>query len=109
MGTTKIKKELNTYITRLKKAVDPEKVILFGSFARNIANEWSDIDILVVSRFKNIPEKKRDLIIYKLSRGLIKDHDYNTYAVTPEEFNRAKPWSIFSEIKREGIILYSKN
>lgn len=109
MGKTKIKRDLNTYIARLKKTVDPEKVILFGSFARNKAQKWSDIDILVVSKFRNIPAKKRDSLLYELNEGLIKNHDYNVYGITPEEYQKAKPWTIFEEIKKEGIILYSKN
>ncbi len=109
MGKTKISREINTYIERVKQAVKPDKVILFGSFARNKASKWSDIDILVISRFKNIPKKKREYILYSLSDGLIKNHDFHVYGVTSEEFKSAKPWTIFEEIKKEGVTLYSKN
>ncbi|OGK11466.1 hypothetical protein A2954_06345 [Candidatus Roizmanbacteria bacterium RIFCSPLOWO2_01_FULL_37_12] len=109
MDKTKIKKNLKIYVDRLKKTVDPEKIILFGSFASNKATKWSDIDILVVSDFKNIPEKKRDYILYDLSSGLIKNNDYQPYAITPEEYSGAKSWTIISEIKKDGVVLYSKN
>lgn len=33
---------------RLAKALNPEKIILFGSYARGEANEHSDLDFMVV-------------------------------------------------------------
>ena len=108
MDRKKIKKELDIYIYRVKKHVDPEKIILFGSFARGEASSWSDIDILVISKFKGIPSKKRFDILYDLNNGLIHDHDIHAYDITPKEYEQAKPWTIFSDIKKEGIILYEK-
>lgn len=108
MDREKIKKELTTYIARVKKNIDPEKVILFGSFARGEATEWSDIDILVVSKFKGISAKRRFDTLYDLHADLIRNHDIHAYGVTPQEYENAKPWTIFSDIKREGVVLYQK-
>ena len=109
MDQTKVSRELKQYIQRVKKKVDPEKIILFGSFAKKRASAWSDIDILVVARFSNIAEKKRFDVLYDLEKDLIRQHDFHVYGVTPQEFENAKPWTIFDEIKKEGIVLYSKN
>ena len=35
-------------VQRLRKAASPEKIILFGSYARGEANEDSDLDFLVI-------------------------------------------------------------
>ncbi|HRN71110.1 MAG TPA: nucleotidyltransferase domain-containing protein [Candidatus Woesebacteria bacterium] len=108
MDRNQIKKELDIYVTRVEKKFDPEKIILFGSFARGDATNWSDVDILVISQFKGIPEKKRFDILYDLHTDLIKNHDINVYGITPQEYANAKPWTIFSDIKEEGILLYQK-
>lgn len=109
MGRKKINKEIKQYILRLKKAIDPEKVILFGSFARGEATKWSDIDLLVVAHFSKINFDKRFDVLYDLHDGLVKDHDIHTYGITPREFNSVKEWSILNDVKKEGIILYQKH
>lgn len=106
MGRKKINKEITEYILRLKKAINPKKVILFGSFARGEATEWSDIDILVVANFSKTSSNKRFDILYDLHEGLIKEHDIHAYGVTPKEFDDVKEWSILNDVKKEGIVLY---
>jgi predicted nucleotidyltransferase len=39
---------IQTAVQRLRKAASPEKIILFGSYARGEANEDSDLDFLVI-------------------------------------------------------------
>ena len=41
---------IQTAVQRLKKAASPEKIILFGSYARGEANEDSDLDFLVIEQ-----------------------------------------------------------
>ena len=40
--------ELDAIVASIVKAVDPERIILFGSGARGTMNDESDLDILVV-------------------------------------------------------------
>ena len=108
MGANKIQSEIKQYIQRLKKAVNPESVILFGSFARGEATKWSDIDLLVIADYKIKQEERAD-ILYKLHDGLVKNHDINVFGLTKKEFEATKPWSLFADVKKEGLILYQKN
>jgi len=58
MGKEKIRKQLKIFLTRIQKYY-PQKVLLCGSYAQKKANEYSDVDIVVVSdMFKGIDEKK---------------------------------------------------
>ncbi|PIR08966.1 hypothetical protein COV53_00225 [Candidatus Gottesmanbacteria bacterium CG11_big_fil_rev_8_21_14_0_20_37_11] len=107
MGANKIQSEVKQYIKRLKETINPESVILFGSFARGEANEWSDIDLLVIADYKTKSEDRFD-ILYKLRGGLIKNHDINVFGLTKKEFEATKPWSLFADVKKEGIVLYQK-
>ena len=107
MGANKIAGEIKQYIKRLKETVDPESIVLFGSFARGEATEWSDIDLLVIADYTVSSDDRFDLL-YHLHDGLVKNHDINVFGLTKKEFETAKPWSIFSDVKKEGIVLYQK-
>ena len=37
-----------TMIARIVRRFDPSQVVLFGSQARGTADEWSDVDLLIV-------------------------------------------------------------
>lgn len=45
-------KRLDDYIKKVVKTLRPEKIILFGSFARKDFNEGSDIDLIVIGNWK---------------------------------------------------------
>lgn len=80
-------------------------VILFGSQARGDAEEFSDIDILVVLKnevdfFEEL--KKCSDIIYELSLKF--DTVVSCLFEQDEKFN-TKDISLYRNIKREGIIL----
>ena len=66
----------------------PLKVLLFGSRAKGIAREDSDIDLIIISAFfEGIPFLKRmPLMLRKIS--FPKHIDYLCY--TPEEYERIK-------------------
>ena len=63
-------------------AVDPEKVILFGSYAENSAKEDSDLDLLII-KDSEIPSNKRCRELRKKLRGLKIPIDLLMY--TPSE------------------------
>jgi predicted nucleotidyltransferase len=50
-----LKKHLEQHIISALKPFDPEKVILFGSYARNESNEESDVDVYIVSKEDYMP------------------------------------------------------
>ena len=103
---------INEYIDFvLKKIVafyNPQMVYLFGSQARNDANENSDIDLLVIKQTDK-PKRLRALDFRKELRG------QNYYPVdilvyTPQEFTdecKIKGTMAY-HIKEEGKILYEQ-
>ncbi|MBD3300680.1 MAG: nucleotidyltransferase domain-containing protein [Candidatus Moranbacteria bacterium] len=60
-GKAEAKKLVNKYVKQLKEAQYPFKsVYLFGSYAKNKAHKWSDIDVAVITnQVKNYNEKNR--------------------------------------------------
>ncbi|MDP3915002.1 MAG: nucleotidyltransferase domain-containing protein [Bacteroidota bacterium] len=55
----------NQIISNLR-ILDPEKVILFGSYAYGIPTEDSDIDLYIVTKNPNIPETFAEKIKLKV-------------------------------------------
>ena len=47
-----IYKKIDKYKNHLVERLNPEKIVLFGSFARGDFNECSDIDLLVIHDWK---------------------------------------------------------
>lgn len=79
---------------------------LFGSYAKNEQNEWSDIDILLIVKYFN-PEIRR-----KIS-ALSSDYSLNTNVIISPVIKDIDVWRknekyntlFYNEIKRYGIRL----
>jgi len=91
----------------LLDAYDPEAVILFGSLGRGDADEFSDVDFLIVMKTgRDVKEMGEEMAQYldHLSR------DKHTIVRTPENFCRHMdvPGTLVFSAKREGKILFEK-
>ena len=60
---------LSEMVKRIRDAVRPERVILFGSHARGEGSPESDVDLLIVAP-SDLPRWKRTPPIYRLLAGL---------------------------------------
>ena len=86
----------------------PDRVILFGSYARGTADEHSDVDLLVVCPL----EGSRRALMVAMDRalrgfGFARD----VVVLTPEEFERDRtiPGTIAGPAAREGQVLYERS
>ncbi|MBI5619878.1 nucleotidyltransferase domain-containing protein [Candidatus Gottesmanbacteria bacterium] len=106
MGPKKIQKSLKLFTKRVTEKYHPEQVILFGSFARGQANDYSDVDIAVISKdFEKIPQERRLDVLYDLTSGL--HPDFHVFGFTPKEFDKLSPFVSVSEAKEYGIRLFT--
>jgi len=97
-----IKQPLKQFIKKIVKTIDPDRIILYGSFARGDASTWSDIDVAVIGS-KKLNE------VEKISDSIKSNFSFDIRSYKKDQFDNISPLSIYSEIKREGIIIYSKN
>lgn len=76
-----------------------ERTILFGSYAKGTANNWSDIDIALVSKdFTGIGFYDRK----RINPYLIKiDSRIEPHPFRPEDFSKENPF--VNEILKQGI------
>ena len=93
---------------RLVDGFNPEKIILFGSQARETADDRSDVDILVICSFAG---KRRHLMLEmdRALRGLNLARDI--VVLTPEEFQRDSliAGTVGRYASQEGKVLYERN
>jgi uncharacterized protein len=98
---------INDMVDRIVRNFNPDKIILFGSFARGTPGPDSDVDLLVVMQ---VAGSKRDTAIEidliladsKLPKDVI--------VVTPDELEKYRDMAgtvIYPAI-REGKILYER-
>jgi predicted nucleotidyltransferase len=102
-----IQEKIDEMVRRIVKRVHPEKIILFGSYARGSATIDSDADILVVMPVKGSKRKRATDIDLALV-GV--DLPVDVIVVTPEELeqNRNRIGTIIYPALREGKVLYER-
>lgn len=102
-----VNEKIDELVRRVVSQFHPEKVILFGSYARGTAGTDSDADVLVVMPVKGSKRKKANEIDVALV-GI--DLPVDVIVVTPEEFERQKNQigTIIYPALKEGKMLYEK-
>ena len=98
---------LQIITTRIAEALHPQKIILFGSWARGERSPHSDIDLLIIQE-SNLTRPQRYAQVRRLFWGMGLPMDILVY--TPEEFARyqAVPGSFTYTVAREGKVLYAQ-
>ena len=98
--------ELDAIVASIVKAVDPERIILFGSGARGTMNDDSDLDILVV-KDRCRPRGTTTKILDAAPWGRWPLH---VIVVWPEDLvrYRSSPWHVIPKVLRDGRTLYVK-
>ena len=102
-------KDLENLKLKIVDSINPERIILFGSYAKDTYSTDSDLDLLVVIKESNEPRYKRARKIRKSLWGLVNiPKDILVY--TEEELDRWKnvPMSFASNIINEGKVLYER-
>lgn len=98
--------ELDALVASIVKAVDPERIILFGSGARGTMNDESDLDLLVV-KDRCRPRGTTTKILDAAPWGRWPLH---VIVVWPEDLvrYRSSPWHVIPRVLRDGRTLYVK-
>ena len=98
---------LQEAVRRLRKAVMPERIILFGSRARGDGRPDSDFDLLVIAE-SDEPRWVRSAPLYTLLADLPAEVEILVY--TPEEVREWEgvPQAFLTTALREGKVLYAK-
>lgn len=105
----KIKKLITEIVDKLKKEYEPEKIILFGSYAYGKPQEDSDIDLFIIKhtdkrRIDRFVEVKR--LIYDPERRI----SVSPLVYTPDEVEQrlAIGDQFIEEVLHRGDVLYAR-
>jgi len=102
-----IQKILEETVRRITEHFRPEKVILFGSYARGLPTKDSDLDILIVMHVEGSCRQKANEIDILLADRVV---PMDLIVVTPQQFDRQKDMigTIVREAVMEGRVLYER-
>lgn len=99
---------LQEIVGKIVVAVDPLKIILYGSYAYGTPHKDSDIDILVILNTDR-PRHKRPGPINRALAGLLIPKDILVYTPTEVDEWKNVPQAFISQVLKEGVVLYDKN
>lgn len=93
---------IKSYIYYLKEnGINPEKVILFGSHINSMPDEWSDIDIAVISSEFGKDTYAERVTLSKLAYSI--DPRLDVHPIGSYEFENESWKTIIHEIKATGF------
>lgn len=103
-----INQEINTIKDKIRMAVMPKKIYLFGSFAKDTYTEDSDYDFYIV-----VPDDAGDRIsisqkAYKSLRGVRKRPVDIVVGYESSFEKRARENTLERIVKKEGVLLYGE-
>ncbi len=90
---------------RLKRALDPSLILLFGSCARGTATRKSDVDLLVVWESQDPPLERIGQLLEMLADG---PRPVEAIAYTSQELDARRGSPFIRSILREGRVLYER-
>ncbi len=98
---------LNRIVQQIVQSCKPEKVILFGSYGYGTPDPDSDLDILVISRWRGTSSER----IRRVLRA-IKEEGFSIDVIvkTPTEFEKGlkgRNWFL-QEVAEKGRVLYAR-
>ena len=99
---------LKEVVKRIISAVDPEKIILFGSHAYGKPKKGSDLDLLVVVKESSLPRYRRSVPIYKALAGILIPKDILVYTEKEIEEWSNVPLAFITTIIRKGKVIYER-
>mgnify|MGYP000207691323 CR=1 FL=1 len=102
------RREINAIVRRIAKLFDPERIILFGSYAYGKPHRYSDVDLLVVMETPERPRAKQIEIARALS-----PHPFGMDILvrTPQQIRKRISMGDYflREIMTRGQVLYERN
>lgn len=100
---------LEEVVRRLVEGLQPDQIILFGSYAYGQPTEGSDLDIMIIVPESSEPAHRREQKAYACvgAIGVSKD----LLVLTREEFEEQAqvPTSLARRVKEKGMVLYERS
>ncbi|MBI3799802.1 MAG: nucleotidyltransferase domain-containing protein [Deltaproteobacteria bacterium] len=103
--TTATKAIVRQAIDYLRQKTQVHQAILFGSHAKGEADEWSDIDLAVISpNFARMSYREVMDLLVEVSLAVTPILEVRPY--TPRDLQEARPTNFLGHILTEGRVVY---
>ncbi|MBU2539541.1 nucleotidyltransferase domain-containing protein [Patescibacteria group bacterium] len=104
------KKELSRILTKLlkQKGISIHKIVIFGSYAKEVSKEDSDIDVIIVSKnFRNKSIFERVELTTGIGRELVKKtmKPFDIMYYSDDEWDNGYSLTI-NAAKQDGVAIY---
>lgn len=101
----KLEEFIQNFAKNLSKYVKVDRVVLFGSYARDNPREDSDVDLVFISPdFAGMGSLERLSLLGKAYTDYTFASDY--FGLTPEEYKNASPLTTIGEVRETGKVVY---
>lgn len=97
--------QINNIVLKIVENTQPQKVILFGSYAYGKPDENSDIDLLVI-KDTDVPVNRRGREIRKHLRGLCIPMDIIVYTQNEIDDWKDTKAAFITQVVEKGKVLY---
>jgi uncharacterized protein len=94
-------------VNKIASGYNPEKIILFGSYALGTPGENSDVDLLVIKE-TDLPRPQRAVQVRKIIYGSMIPIDLLVYTPSEIEESRDNKFSFVYQVLNTGKTLYER-
>jgi uncharacterized protein len=98
--------QISDIVRRIAEHYQPERIILFGSYANGTPDEDSDLDLLIVKNVEG-PRIGRSVDVRRLLLGWQVAMDILVYTPAELEYAASLPITFESEVLRTGKLMYA--
>lgn len=100
-------RQIEDIVNRIAINYKPEKIILFGSYARGNYNEDSDLDFILI-KDTQMPKHKRGLEVRRLFYGLPIPMDFKIYTTSEFKNELSNQYSFLNSAIKGSKVLYER-
>jgi len=101
------KNQINSITNQIVEKYSPEKVILFGSYAKGTFNDDSDLDFIIIKE-TNLPKHKRGIELRRFFYGLTIPLDFKIYTANEYEQDKSNKYSFLYSALVGSKTLYDR-
>jgi predicted nucleotidyltransferase len=107
MSANRLQSALPEIVRRLRQALEPAAIYLYGSVAYGEPGADSDVDLLVIVPESELTFHQRSALAYRALRGIGIPIDVQVYTRAEFESRAALPVSFERTVSTRGRILYA--
>jgi uncharacterized protein len=105
MDNKKIRLIIKKYIALIKRSLDPQLVVLYGSYVNGNSNKFSDVDLAIFLKKRQIKDYlDTEKYLFKLSGQIDSRLEPNLFFI--EDISKSDPTSFITEILQTGKVVY---